>query len=946
MRLISHRPLLTLAVQVALAATLMPAAQAGTSAADQPITLGKISVSGKPLPPVKRHEPLPAVPIQVISQQQLEASGATSLGDFLQQLTSMGSAANTAQNFGANGETNINLRNLGSTRVLVLVNGRRWTPTLGGDVDLNTIPLAIVERIEILKSGDSAQYGSGAIAGVVNIITRRNFNGSQASAYFGEYVEGGARDGQTSAYSYTDGHTSDHGSLIFNASYYDQRSVPGADRAISAVPRYGTGITRGSSVTPQGRFEFINPNTGQLEDLTVINGTPGTSPADFTSFNPATDLFNYAPYNYLLTPAKRSALYVQGERLLSDNIRLHYTGFYNDSRSAQQVGPSELSIGAQTPNAISVSAGNPYNPFGFDLSATGANPNLLLLARQPVEAGPNHFTEDEQTSYFNAGVDGRFAWAERVFDWSVDGIYSRFGKTNQQGPVYNLNNVANALGPVSQCGPGSVHPACVPLNLFGGQYQGGTITPAMLNYITYTSQNTSANSLRDVTAHLGTDLLQLPAGPLHAQVVYEHFSQDGSSTPDPLAAAGESSVGASAPTSGAFQDSAFGLYMKIPFTAGLGLDAAARRDRYSNFGSVNSNLAALHWQVNPAVLLRASWSRDFRAPAMNDLYSGSLTGTNSLTDPCSNYTRTGGVVAANCAAAGVPTSYTQVNPDITTVTGGNPALKPETSTSRTVGGDFTPWNALPLRLSVDYFNIQVNNAISQLSPQSILNGCYLSGVSNLCGFVNRNASGAITGLNDSEVNIGTLRTAGMDFGAHYILDTADRGRIEFQWLTTWVKYFTQIQPNLANPAAPIVTQLAGTETGNPVGGYPGFRSEFDAGWHYGAWQVTWRVHYLSDLTEPCSDGLDGTPQSFTNLGLCSNPDYRNNALSTNKLGATTWHDVQVQYTLPGSHTTLRFGVLNVFDKQPPIGHSMADSFDTTLYPIPGRFPYVSISHSF
>lgn len=946
MRPIFHSHLVTLAVQIALAATLMPAARADTSAADQPIALGRISVSGKPLPPVKRHEPLPAVPIQVIRRQQLEASGATSLGDFLQQLTSMGSAAGTAQNFGANGETNINLRNLGAKRVLVLVNGRHWTPTLGGDVDLNTIPLAIVERIEILESGDSAQYGSGAIAGVVNVITRHDFNGSEASAYFGEYVEGGVRDGQTSAYSYTDGHTNDRGSLVFNASYYDQRPVPGADRAISAVPRYGTGVTRGSSVTPQGRFEFINPNTGQLEDLTVINGTAGTSPADFRPFNPAADLFNYAPYNYLLTPAKRAALYMQGERLLSDNLNLHYTAFYNDSRSAQQVGPSELSIGAQTPNPISVSAGNPYNPFGFDLTATGANPNLLLLARQPVEAGPNVFTEDEQTAYFNTGLNGRFAFVRRIFDWSVDGIYSRFGKTNQQGPVFNLDNVANALGPVSQCGPGSGHPDCVPLNLFGGQFNGGTITPAMLSYITYTSQNTSANSLRDVAAHLGTDLLQLPAGPLHAQIFYEYLSQDGSSTPDPLAAAGASSLGASAPTSGALRDNAFGLYLKIPVSAGLGLDAAARRDRYSHFGSVSSNLAALHWQMNPAVRLRASWSQDFRTPSMNELFSGSLTGAASLTDPCSNYPQTGGTLAANCANAGVPASYTQVSPDVTTVSGGNPALRPETSTSRTVGGDFMPWSGLPLTLSADYFKIEVNNAISQLSPQNILNGCYLSGVPNLCGFVQRDASGAITRLTDTKANIGTLRTAGVDFGAHYTLTTTDRGRIEFQWLTTWVKYFTQIQPNLANPAAPIVTQLAGTETGNPVGGYPKFRSEFSAGWRYGTWQVTWRVHYLSDLTEPCSDGLDGTPQSFTNLGLCSNPDYRNNALSTNQLGATTWQDVQVQWTLPDRRTTLRFGILNMFDKQPPIGHSMADSFDTTLYPIPGRFPYVSLSRSF
>ena len=939
-----RKRLIGLAVQAALASSVVPALAenpTGTTA-----ELGKISVTGKPQPVPEQHAPLPAVPILTINQQQIKASGATSLGDFLQQLTVMGSAANSAQNFGANGETNINLRNLDSTRVLVLVNGRRWTPTLGGDVDLNTIPLAIVDHIEILESGDSAQYGTGAIAGVVNVVTKHNFNGSQASAYLGEYVDGGERDGQTSAFSYTDGHTGNQGNLIFNASYYDQHSIAGGDRAISSVPRYGTGVTRGSSVTPQGRFLFSNPNTNQTEDLTVIPGTPGTSPADFQPFNPATDLFNYAPYNYLLTPAKRTALYVQGERFLSDNLSVHFTGFYNDSRSAQQVGPSEISIGAQTANPISVSASNPYNPFGFNLSAAGANPNLLLLARQPVEAGPDNFTEDEQTMYFNAGLDGQFALWQRNFDWSLDGIYSRFGKTNQQGPVYNLNNVANALGPAAECGPGTTHPDCVPLNLFGGQYQGGTITPAMLHYISYTSQNTSANSLRDLVAKLGTDIANLPAGPLHAQLTYEFYSQDGSSTPDPLAAAGESSVGASAPASGGFNDSALGLYVKAPLASGLALDLGSRQDHYSHFGSVSSNLATLHWAPLQAVQLQASWSQDFRVPSINNLYSGNLTGSSSLTDPCSHYPAVGGALAANCAAAGVPASYLQVNPDITTVSGGNPALKPETSVSRTLGGAFTPWSQLPLTLTADYFKIEVNNAISQLSPQQILDGCYVSGVTNLCGFVHRNASGAIASLTNTKVNVGSLRTAGMDFGAEYTLNTERAGQFHFNWLMTWVKYFTQIQADFANPATPIVTQLAGTETGNPLGGYPKFRSEFDVAWNQGSWQLTLRMHYLSDLLESCSDGLDGTPQSFTNLGLCSYPDYQNNAQSKNKLGATTWDDVQAQYVFANNRTTLHFGILNVFNKQPPIGHSMTDSFDTTLYPIPGRFPYVSISQSF
>lgn len=948
---------LALAVRAALiGAALTPAAfaaeQAPSPATASTVNLGRIVVSAAKTVGGSLNSIEAMGPVETVSAEQIKQSGLTSIGEVLDRLTIMGSGVNRSFNFGADGSTNINLRNLGTQRVLVLVNGKRWAASLNGAVDLNTIPLAIVKRIEILKSGDSAVYGSSAMSGVVNIVTQDNFNGTKVNAYAGTYAEGGKHDGQVQAYSLTNGASNDRGNITFTLSYMDQLPIGSGDRAISSVPKYGTGVTRGSSVTPQGRFIFINPNTGQTEDLTTIQGTPGTSPSDFRPFNPTTDFYNYAPANYLLTPMKQIGLYLQSEYRFTDHVTGHLSVLYNDRQSTQREGPAELAIGSQTAFPISISASNPYNPFGFDLNASGSSPNLLFLARQPVELGPRMVNEDVQTYYFNPGLSGDFAIGGHPFQWDFNAIISRDRMTQTNGTAIDMLRVATALGPISDCGPGTSHPGCVPLNVFGGQYGGGTITPAMTNYIGYTAQNYTQSNLRDYTADISTNLFSLPAGNVRIKAGYEHRDESGSNTPDALSVAGQSSERAGTPISGGYHVDAGSLELHLPilsdlvWTRKLDLDLATRVSHFNTFGTINSNLASLHWDLTDQVAFRASWSQDFRAPNIAELYSQSLGTTANVSDPCSNYPSKGGQTAANCAAAGVPGSYVQATPEVPSTQGRNPNLQPETSLSRTLGVTVIPFRSVPLTLSADYFKIGIDNAITQLNPQDILNGCYVSSLSNYCSFITRNVSGGITNLLNTNGNLGSILTEGMDFGAHYALNTAAAGTFDFDWTTTWTKLFKQSQPNLASPGNPIIRNLVDTETGRPVGGYPKFKSRLTSTWNYGAWQVLWRVSYISDLIESCSDSYDGTPLSFTNLGLCTYPDYNNNHLSRNKLGATVYHDLQVKYTFSDMATSITAGVNNVFDKQPPIGHSMSNSFDVTVYRIPGRFYYLSLTHSF
>lgn len=233
-----------------------PSAQ-GTSAdanngTDQTSTeLNQVTIVGSRIP---RSSVETARPVLTLSAKEIQSTGLVNIGEILQHITSAGSAINSNVDVGGNGETNLDLRNLGPNRVLVLVNGKRWITGLDGAVDLDQIPTSVIESVQVLKDGASSIYGSDAIAGVVNIITRKSFVGAEANAYIGEYNSGSTWDGPTKQYSAMLGYGTDKGNITFNAQYQSNDAIPDCSRPISCVPYYGT--SDGSSFGPNGRYEF------------------------------------------------------------------------------------------------------------------------------------------------------------------------------------------------------------------------------------------------------------------------------------------------------------------------------------------------------------------------------------------------------------------------------------------------------------------------------------------------------------------------------------------------------------------------------------------------------------------------------------------------------------------------------------------------------------------
>ncbi len=354
----------------------------------------------------------------------------------------------------------------------------------------------------------------------------------------------------------------------------------------------------------------------------------------------------------------------------------------------------------------------------------------------------------------------------------------------------------------------------------------------------------------------------------------------------------------------------------------------------------------MKWQPTEDVLIRASWSQGFRAPNLNELFAGQSNVSTQVADPCSSYSTTGvsASVQAACQAAGVPTSYTQSNTQINVLEGGNPNLKPETSISRTLGAVWNPDWLDGFSVNADYYKIELENSIQPLGGQNIVDGCYIGGNAADCALIQRSKTfGNILSLNDTQSNIGGTSTDGIDAGASYHFTWGDYGDFTATLQTTYIKSYKEILPDGTS------TELTGVERGGTVFpfGVPHYKTHLSLDWDYGNWTADWTVRYTSALTEPCTDYLDGTPNSLTALGLCSNPNNADNTKSTNHLGATIYHDVQATYDFSDYHTTVTFGIRNLFNKAPPIStQQQLNSFDPTLYDVPGMFPYLRVSTTF
>jgi len=883
-------------------------------------------------------------PVAIISEEDIQISGAISIGELLQEMPSQGSGLNRNYNNGGSGAVRMDFRNLGSGRTLVIVDGKRWINSGGGangSVDLNTIPTSAISRVEILKDGASAVYGSDAIGAVINIITKDDFEGVEFSAQTGEYFDGG---GLASNYQVTAGTTFDRGSFMLGASLVDIEDLGNGDRKETAA-RPSSG---GSSGTPQGRLAYGGVVPG-CSNFTPSDGTSGASPSDFRCWTSPDDRFNYNPYNYVETPNERINLFAKGRFNLTDNTDLTLNGTYQNRESDQLLAPMPLFYGfGDFGGGEGISRNNPYNPFGLELcdltgkSVEGKTCNDAnypdgyasgWLGRRLLEAGNRNYVQDMQTYRFEMGIETEFN------GWDISG----YAITGQNKNVTTTNGLLNT-GNIKKALEGDCESPCVPLNLFGGQgadsaYLGdglwsgsGSITPEMVKYITFEAHDTGRNKMKSYGFDIAGDLTELPAGTVGLAFGYEYRDESGAYAPDAFIAAGLSSGNASQPVSGEYDVNEWYAEVAVPIIENLELSAATRFSDYSSFGSTSNSKVGLTYAPNEMVTFRGTYSEGFRAPSISSLYSGNNDSYPDLADPCdvnaSNFTGgAGGTQAGRCAADGVPTGFTQPNTQIRTTVGGNPNTEPEESESFNFGVIVNPLENLTVYL--DFYDVEITNTISSIGSQLILNGCYQGTNPGYCSLVTRLPTGYVKDLRNTTNNIGKLETSGYEVTATYDWESS---------FGSWraVADFAMLDDYDVTKANGSVEHYAGLVVGNARDQFKDVKGNLQLFWSRGDFSASATAQYHGE-----ADGVAGAPPKTLADGTKDPGD------SKRELDATWYLDVQASYNLENYNSIISVGIDNILDEDPPyFPDSFANDFDPSYRTWGSQFWYARITTRF
>ena len=838
-------------------------------------------------------------PVTILDAPQIAATGVTSLEVLLQRLpSSAGFGGNQTSAYWVSngwGTPQINLRGLGINRTLVLLNGRRVVAGGTGAntaVDLSMIPVSIIQRIEVLKDGASAIYGADAVAGVVNIITKQNFDGVEASAKAGAAFEG---DGEELQLDLTWGITTDRGNLMANISYQDANEVYMPDRVDCPKAEVdGELVCFGSSSTIGGR--------ALLPDGTRINFNqdPNGDGDFFEPYNPLLHNFDFNQSFNAVNPLERISFSAFGDHVLTDDISIFGELMFTNRQTQQPASPT-------TVQRISIDATHPINPTGED---------LFLENRRIAESGNRDFFQETDTWRVVAGLQGELSDS---WNWEVSYNWGRNTGIDGSTNIVNLLRLAETLD-TSVCGTAGV--PCADILGFGD------VTPEVLDYILFTMIGTGGNEQTSLSANVSGELFDMPAGPVFVAAGIESREDKGWRNPDSLVVIGAANTNAADPISGTvksdevYVEVSLPLLTDVPLAQSLGLDLAFRYSDYETFGTDDNYKIGLNWQVVQDFKVRANLSTAFRVPNVNELFGGVAEGNLTTTDPCSGWSSRdpSDVVYQNCQADGVPVGFTQLGNTILTTVGGNPALEPESADTFTLGIVYEPSFLEGLALTLDYYDIEIDDAITQIPGSTKLDVCYNTpGLAHeFCTpahFTRNSLSGDVDFLSAQPVNTGLETVSGIDIGLTYDFDLADLPST-FEFKTTLLNEY-EVTP--FDGAAPIVFD---GHIGGGNGGYPEFRSYLSLNVGGDRWNGNYSVQIIGE-----GDDFNADP-----------PDIGS------KIDAVVYHFAQASYQLT-ERAKLAIGIDNIFDEDPPYVASWTDgNTDTMTYDLIGRRGYARITY--
>jgi outer membrane receptor protein involved in Fe transport len=931
-----------LASPLAFAQDAAPAADQAPDA--QAKTLDRIEVTGSR---IRRVDAENASPVITIDRAAIEKTGKITIGDLVQELPTIAGAATnpTVNNGGGTGASTIDLRGLGSQRTLVLINGRRVLRVGGpdGGADVNAIPAAAVERIEVLTVGASSVYGSDAIGGVVNFIMRKDFEGLQATV---DYGISGRDDGQRTGGSLAFGQAGERGNIIAGVSYNKFDAISSGDRDFSkdATYLYGGAVTvLGSSRNPRG---FISlPEDSEIAialgctNVTRVPGAAGDDPlGDYRCYSGAVDSYNYQAVNLVQTPQERTNAFFLGNYQISDDVNAFIEYYHN--KTAAHFAIAALPFDART-DAVVISADNYYNPFGVDFGAD-ANITGQTFRSRFTSLGQRAGFFDTTSDQLVTGVEG---FLGDTWKWDVALNYGHRSQDSQVKGYVFYAGLRDALGPsfmdtdgVVKCGTaGNVIAGCVPLNIFNID------DPQTIETLRLYNVNPAASTTyisKGFEANASGDLFELPAGV--AQLAfgaqwrkeYQRSEVEYVAIANPDATCMISQEACGSPVKGGFTASE--LYAELflpllkdaPFAKTLNVTLGSRFSDYDLFGSNTSSKLQVEWRPMDDLLFRGTVAEVFRAPSITDLYGGPAGNAPVLQDRCVGYAfdpanpsihdRACGPAsgATNIPAGGIEDSgLSQSTGVISGAAYVGYDLKPEQGKSFDWGVVYDPTWLPGFSVSLDYWRLYLNDTITSLDAQIVLNSCYDDPNNQLCEFVNRFSDGQINFIRQPTVNLGRLDAKGWDLALRYRLNDTAAGNWTFGFDGTYLAQWD----NDTDPASELdpVRHIAG-HFNNSFGMFTRVRARAFVNWNMGDWSASWRIRYIgpfdlgnADDRQGSSgdaaclhDPVTGAPNAFCGVEL--------------HYGSTFYHSLSASYALPSINSRIDVGVDNVFDKQPPM----------------------------
>ncbi len=916
-------------------------------------------------------------PVAVITAQELKISGQVNVENVINDLPQFVPGLTSASNNPGNGVTTANLRGLGAQRTLVLVNGHRYINYDSGQlVDLNTIPAALIDRVDVVTGGRSAVYGSDAIAGVINFNLKRNFEGVDLKS---EYQVTGRGDGNdwtndlTIGGNFADG----KGNATVYIGYDKRDPVFQGDREFSAFAKQdvgdGTLFNGGSGSIPGGRLIGAGSTQRFLQDGSVVE------------YNRSTDQYNYAPVNYLQIPLERFITSAQAHYEVNKNLEFYSEAQFINSRSRTQLAPTPT--GAVP---VTIQINSPFLPTStqaylapFDSGVLAGNaPSGYVnanLARRMVETGPRIDNNERNAFRILTGLRG-----DVIGNWSYDAYYS-FSRTRnselQQGNIsfskyqnaintqFSFNGVTSPF-PISGAPNGgnlvcvSSDAACIPANLFGAN----NISAAALNYLIVPVQNSdeSQTQVANLT-FTNNNLFDLGAGGVGLAIGAEWRKEAAAFNADASLQSGDVlGFSPGQATRGSYSVREFfgelnvPLLKDAPLAKSLELNAAVRYSSYSikSTGSVVSWSGGAAYSPIKDITFRGQFQRAIRGANVNELYQGASQSSPAVSDPCNNAFQNTQLKAI-CISTGVPAAllepvigpggvvtkpqaFNEPNSQLQANLGGNSNLKSEKSNTFTLGVVVQPSFLPAFNMTVDYFNIKIKDYISPIGSANILNLCYTQNISAFCGLIVRDPLSGLTtstpqdGITDLTQNSGGLVTDGVDVGVDYKLNLnvgafgTNNSSLRFHIAGTYTarNNYTPVVflPNTVNRCAGKFGVICGTPQ-------PKWKMTSRVTWDTGPLTVSGKWRYIGHVND---DGGNLT----VNGGAID-------TIAVSRIGATNYFDISANFKA-SEHLEMTFGVDNIANRYPIILGSNGEQANTypSVYETLGRKFFISANVKF